>query len=112
MDPAFLRRLPYKIEVDGPSPEIYKRIFEKECERQGLPSPGELFDSILHKITIEKGLKLAAYQPKFIVDQVVATCRFMGQMPHFEPRFIEYAIDNLKVRRHAPPKPVVSSEVT
>ncbi len=112
MDAEFLRLLQYKIEVDGPSPEIYKRIFEKECERQGLPSPGELFDSILHKITIEKGLKLAAYQPKFIVDQVVATCRFMGQMPHFEPRFIEYAIDNLKVRRHAPPKPVVSSEVT
>lgn len=112
MDPAFLRRLPYKIEVDGPSPEVYRRIFEKECERQGLPSPGDLFDYILHQITVEKGLRLAAYQPKFIVDQVVATCRFMGQPPHFEPRFIEYAMDNLKVRRHASPKPAVSSEVT
>jgi hypothetical protein len=41
---------------------------------------------------------LAACQPKFIVDQVVATCRFMGQRPHFEAWFIDYAIDNLRGR--------------
>jgi hypothetical protein len=106
MDPAFLRRLPYKIEVGGPSTEHFRRIFEKECERQGLPSPGDLFDLIVHKVTVEKGLELAAYQPRFIVDQIVATCRFMGQPSHFEPRFIEYAIDNLRVRRHTPPKAI------
>jgi hypothetical protein len=50
----------------------------------------------------EKHLDFAAYQPRFIVDQVVATCRFMGETPHFEPRFIEYAIDNLRVKRSAP----------
>jgi hypothetical protein len=62
----------------------------------------------VHKITKEKGLELAAYQPRFLVDQVVATCRFMGQPPHFEPRFVDYAVNNLRVRRHAPaPAPVV-----
>ena len=104
MDPAFLRRLPYKIEVGGPSRERYWAIFEKECERQGLTLPQELFDLIVHKITVEKELELAAYQPKFLVDQVVATCRFMRQPPHFEPRFIDYALNNLKVRRTSPPK--------
>jgi len=104
MDPAFLRRLPYKIEVAGPSIDAYKRIFEKECERQGLAIPPDMFDLIVYKIIEEKGLELAAYQPKFIVDQVVATCRFMRQPPHFEPRFIEYAIDNLRVKR-PPSKP-------
>jgi hypothetical protein len=105
MDPAFLRRLPYKIEVGGPSVELFKRIFEKECLRQGLTLPEDIFDTIVHKLIEEKGLQLAAYQPRFIVDQVVATCRFMRQPPHFEPRFIDYAIDNLKVRRQGPPKP-------
>jgi hypothetical protein len=104
MDPAFLRRLPYKIEVAGPSEVLFKRIFEKECERQGLALPDDVFDIIVRKLIDEKGLQLAAYQPRFIVDQVVATCRFMRQPPHFEPRFIEYAIDNLKVRRQAPSK--------
>jgi hypothetical protein len=50
-------------------------------------------------ITEEKGLELAAYHPRFVVDQVVSTCRFMGQEPHFEPRFIEYAINNLRVKQ-------------
>jgi hypothetical protein len=102
MDPAFLRRLPYKIEVAGPSVDTYRRIFEKECERQGMTPPHDLFDLIVYKITKEKGLELAAYQPRFLVDQVVATCRFMGEPPHFEPRFIDYALNNLRVRRSVP----------
>jgi hypothetical protein len=99
MDPAFLRRLPYKIEVGAPSLEIYRRIFEKECERKGIELSTETFASIAHKIRTVKGMELAAYQPRFIVDQVVATCRFMGQAPHFEPRFIDYALNNLRVNR-------------
>jgi energy-coupling factor transporter ATP-binding protein EcfA2 len=101
MDPAFLRRLPYKIEVGAPSVENYRRIFEKECARQGLTLPGEAFNAMVQKLRKEQGLDLAAFQPKFIVDQVVATCRFMGQAPHFEPRFIEYALKNLRVRKSA-----------
>jgi energy-coupling factor transporter ATP-binding protein EcfA2 len=103
MDPAFLRRIPYKIELGQPSVELFTRIFEKECARRGVTPPNGLIDIIIYKLTKEKGLELAAYQPKFIVDQVVATCRFMGQEPHFEPRFIEYALNNLKVHRHSPP---------
>ena len=55
----------------------------------------------MHKITREKALDLAAYQPRFIVDQIVATCRFMDQPLQFASRFIEYAIDNLRVRPSA-----------
>lgn len=109
MDAAFLRRLPYKIEVGAPSLELYGRIFKNECERLGLTLPSDIFDSIVYKITKEKGLDLAAFQPKFIVDQVVATCRFLGQTPHFESRFIDYAIDNLRVRRNSQPNHAPSS---
>ena len=101
MDPAFLRRLPYKIEVGIPSLEIYRRIFDGECALQNLSLPGEVFDYIVTKLKTGKGMNLAAFQPKFIVDQVVATCRFMGQSPHFEPRFIDYALNNLRVHRSA-----------
>jgi hypothetical protein len=111
MDPAFLRRLPYKIEVGAPSLELYRCIFEKECERQGLALPGEIFESIVDRMRGKRGVELAAYQPKFIVDQVVATCRFMGQKPHFEPRFIDYAIDNLRVRRNSPEKTAARTAV-
>ncbi|HZP03803.1 MAG TPA: hypothetical protein VFB43_02800 [Terracidiphilus sp.] len=99
MDAAFLRRLPYKIEVGAPTLEIYRQIFEKECAKQGFSLPSEAFEGIVYKLKEEKGLDLAAYQPKFIVDQVVASCRFMQQPPRFEPRFVNHALDNLRVHR-------------
>jgi hypothetical protein len=105
MDPAFLRRLPYKIEVGAPSLALYKQIFARECELQGLALTEGIFSAIVHKIKVEKGLEFAAYQPRFIVDQIVATCRFMEQPAHFEPRFIDYALDNLRVHRNSPPLP-------
>jgi hypothetical protein len=99
MDPAFLRRLPYKIEVGAPTLDRYRDIFMKECQRQGLELRDEIFQFIVRKLTEEKQLELAAYQPRFIVDQVVATCRFMGEPPQFQLRYLEYAINNLRVNR-------------
>jgi hypothetical protein len=56
-------------------------------------------DSIIRGVAENKHMKLAAYQPKFVVDQVVAACRYAERPPSFEPRFIAYAIDNLRVER-------------
>ena len=65
----------------------------------GLDLSDEAFHSIVYKVEKEKGMELAAYQPKFIVDQVIATCRFMEQAPNMNPRYIDYALDNLRVHR-------------
>ena len=48
----------------------------------------------------EKGMELAAYHATFIVDQVVATCRFLGLKPELRSPYIDYAINNLRVRRN------------
>ena len=36
MDPAFLRRIPYKLEVSGPLPEEYRKIFKLIAQAHGL----------------------------------------------------------------------------
>jgi DNA polymerase III delta prime subunit len=99
MDAAFLRRLPYKIEVGGPSPENYRAIFEKLTGQLGIEFTDDMFATILHKVTAERQMELAAYHPRFIVDQVVAIARFMGTNPRFDSGSIDYALDNLKVRQ-------------
>ena len=109
MDPAFLRRLPYKIEVGGPDIGRYWRIFQGECERHGVSLPDDMFRHIVQRITRENGLELAAYQPRFIMDQVIATCRFMEEPPHLEKRYVDYALDNLRVKR---PTDVLSEDRT
>jgi hypothetical protein len=99
MDPAFLRRLPYKIEVPAPSLEHFREILILEAEKHGMHVTQQAFDQIIHRITQEKGLEIAAYHPRFIVEQVAATCRFLGKPVRFNPRFINHAIDNLRVRK-------------
>jgi hypothetical protein len=46
-----------------------------------------------------KGMKLACYQPKFIIDQIVAAGKFRNEKPRFEKRYLDYAISNLRVNR-------------
>jgi hypothetical protein len=104
MDPAFLRRLPYKIEVGPPDLEQYRCIFERECARKGLTLRDDVFYFILYMVRDEMGLELAAYHPRFIVDQVVATCRFLGLQPELKSPYIDYAINNLGVRRKRKPE--------
>jgi len=101
MDPAFLRRLPYKIEIGAPDLKLFRRIFDNQLEPHGIQIDDEQFHCIVQKIRDEKGLPLAAFQPRFIVDQIVATSRFLGQPVRLEQRFIDYAIDNLCVRRNS-----------
>jgi len=107
MDTAFLRRLPYKIEVGPPDLDHYRTILERECARQGLTLRDEVFKFIVYMVKEEMGLDFAAYHPRFIVDQVVATCRFLGIPPDLKSPYIDYAINNLGVRHR--PKPGADS---
>jgi hypothetical protein len=104
MDPAFLRRLPYKIEVGPPGVDQFHRIFQMECARHNLTLTDEVFNFIVYLITKEKELELAGFQPTFIVEQVTATCRFLGKDPELKSPYIEYAINNLRVRRNTEPR--------
>jgi hypothetical protein len=99
MDPAFLRRLPYKIEVAAPDLDHFRRIFEKECQRQGLTLRDDVFNFIVYLLRDGDGPQLAAFHPRFIVDQVVATCRFLGKLPELKSPYVDYAINNLRIRR-------------
>ncbi len=104
MDPAFLRRLPYKIEVGPPNIDQFRRIFEQNCAERGVTLTDEVFNFIVYMITKEKGLELAGFQPTFIIDQVTATCRFLGKDPELKSPYIEYAVNNLRVKRNPQPR--------
>ena len=98
MDPAFLRRLPYKIEIGSPTIENYRKIFDKECKSHNMEMTDDLFAEVVFKIREEKELELAAYQPRFLLEQVAASCRFMEEPVRLDPRFLDYAINNLRVK--------------
>ncbi len=102
MDPAFLRRIPYKLETPAPSMEVYRAIFMSVADRAGLPFDEEIFDYIVDRLTNLEGQYLACYQPQFIVDQVVSACKYEGVPPTLSPSRVSVAIDNLYVRSKQP----------
>ena len=95
MDPAFLRRIPYKIEIGAPSKEDYRRIFGAVARGAGFQDAEEMCQFVITELREKNDFPLASYQPKFIVDQVRAACKFRGIPPQFKAEFVERALKNL-----------------
>ncbi|MET4698869.1 hypothetical protein ABIE65_001891 [Constrictibacter sp. MBR-5] len=102
MDPAFLRRIPYKLETPAPTMEVYHDIFTSVAEASGLPFDEDIFRYIVDRLTNVENQHLACYQPKFIVDQVIAACKYEGVPPMLTRSRVSIALDNLYVRAKAP----------
>jgi hypothetical protein len=55
----------------------------------------DIVDYVIHKLSVENDFALASYQPKFLVDQVRAACKFEGIGPQFRLDLLEMALGNL-----------------
>lgn len=95
MDPAFLRRIPFKLEVGGPSPEQYQEIFQIVAQASGMEVMNADVEYIIHYLRRKNDYPLASYQPKFLINQVRAACKFEGIVPQFREDMIEMALSNL-----------------
>lgn len=97
MDEAFLRRIPYKLEIAAPPVEDFRSIFDGLTRKVGMELTDEVFDYVLSEVTGRKRMRLARYQAGFIVDQIVTSCRYLGIKPRFDRRLLDHAISNLRV---------------
>jgi hypothetical protein len=95
MDPAFLRRIPYKLEITAPSREEYRHIFRGVSRAMGLEPSDQVIDYVIAMLREHNDFPLASYQPKFIVEQVRAACKFEGIPPQFRPELVAMALGNL-----------------
>ena len=102
MDPAFLRRIPYKVQVGYPTQEEFTRAFVHVCQSRNL----DLTDGDISRIVgfVRSSLEsvdmpLAYYQASFIIDQVIEQSRFEGTEPEFTQQKLASALENLSPRR-------------
>jgi hypothetical protein len=80
-DEAFLRRIPYKIEVEDPTLDQFTRIFERDCHRRGLKFHQVMVAYLQRRHYRPYGRVMRSCQPRDILDQVTALCRFEGREP-------------------------------
>jgi len=95
MDPAFMRRIPYKIKLFAPSPEEYRQIFEDVAYVNSLELVDDVFDFVVERLTVSGKFGLAYYQPRFICEQVVETCKCFNQRPRLTKELVAEALANL-----------------
>lgn len=98
MDPAFQRRIAYKLETLEPAQDIYRKVFEGIAKKAGLELTDTVFNQVLRTIR-DNTAPLAYFQPKFIVDQVLSSCKFEGMKPGFTEDNVLDALTNLFVKK-------------
>ncbi len=97
-DKAALRRIFYKIKIDGPDQEGFLRIFAMVARKKGLPLDEAALVHLLRNKYPEIGNVYANYQPVFLIDQILSICRFEGIEPQMSPELIDRAWANMFVR--------------
>jgi hypothetical protein len=98
MDPALLRRIPYKIKLYAPTEEEYLDLFETEAASCGLTIAPGVLGFIVRALTGPAKFGLAYFQPKFICDQVLQSCRAFNLDPCLTKDLAVEALSNLYVQ--------------
>ncbi len=94
MDAAFLRRIQYKIKLFEPSRDEFHQIFTAVAKSRGLTFDEEIFDYVVKTLT---SYGLAYYQPAFICNHVLETCKSFELAPQITQELAGEAMANLYV---------------
>ncbi len=96
MDPAFLRRIPYKIEVLGPDLAEYKKIFLAVAAKNELVVVDAVFDHVVRRLR-DGAYDLAYFQPNFLCEQIAQVCDCFGESRDVTAGMADEALTNLYV---------------
>ncbi len=97
-DGAALRRIFFKIKIDGPTQDMFLKIFGMVARKKGMAIDEA---SILYLLREKYPLidnNFANYQPTFLIDQIIAVCDFEGMPYHMTPALVDRAWANMFVK--------------
>ncbi len=97
-DKAALRRIFFKIKIDGPNQENFLKIFAMVAKKKKMPLDEK---ALLHLLKVKYPTinnEYANYQPVFLIDQMIAICNFEGIPNQMTPDLIDRAWANMFVK--------------
>ncbi|MDK3073260.1 ATPase [Sedimentitalea sp. JM2-8] len=97
-DKAALRRIFFKIKIDGPSQENFLKIFALVARKKGMPLDEASLVYLLKTKYPTIDNIYANYQPVFLIDQMIAICEFEGIPYQMTPDLIDRAWANMFVK--------------
>lgn len=94
VDDAFLRRIPYKIDVEDPSEEEFCELFRLMCPKLGFEYRQEAISYLLdtHYRPIDRPLRCC--QPRDLLLQVRSHCLYQQLPVEMKPEYFDFAVEN------------------
>ena len=97
-DSAALRRIFFKIKVDGPNQENYLKILAMVARKKKMPLDER---ALVHLMKVKYPTinnNYANYQPVYLIDQMISICEFENIPYQMSPDLIDRAWGNMFVR--------------
>jgi DNA-binding PadR family transcriptional regulator len=91
VDEAFLRRIPYKINIDNPSWDQFKAIFQVVAAAKRIPFDEKGLAYLIQKWYVPFNRPPRAVHPRDILDQLLDMARYMNKPPVMSPELIDHA---------------------
>lgn len=92
-DPAFLRRLGYKIYIGALDESGYREVFRQACARAGLPFEEAAADFLIRGLHGENRLPLYPTIPFDVISKLRDQALFLGEEPRMDPDSLRWAWD-------------------
>ena len=91
VDEAFLRRIKFKLYVGDPDEQEYREIFQRSCQRAGVPYEEGALHYLLDQHYRTPGRPLRRCHPRDLVDQLIAIASAEEQDLRLTPELIDQA---------------------
>jgi hypothetical protein len=94
VDDAFLRRIPYKIEVTDPDEESFRKLLKIMAPKLGVEYDEEAVNYLLEKHYRASDRKLRCCQPRDLILQIRNFCRYANRPSKMTPENFDFAVEN------------------
>ena len=94
VDDAFLRRIPYKIEIGNPPEADFRKLFEIMCRVLEVPYDADAIDYLIqtHYVPVERPFRNC--QPRDLLLQVRNYCLYNDLEVELKKEYFDFACDN------------------
>ncbi len=94
VDEAFLRRLPYKIEVTDPTADQFRRICGVVAPALGIDPAPERIDHLIENYFVATGRPMRCCHPRDLMLQIRSYCSYHDVPPAMTDDAVEFAVTN------------------
>jgi hypothetical protein len=94
VDEAFLRRIPYKIEVNDPTEEEFRRLFAILSQKMGIEYRREPVDHLIERHYRLPGRPFRFCHPRDLLMQIRSFCAYRDEAPVLSNEAFDKACEN------------------